>query len=124
MQPQRPSSPPALLPLAIGGALCLAGAMGIGRFLYTPLLPVMVEALGLSKTDAGLLASANFLGYLAGALAAAKIRLPGSPHTQLIASLAFGVATTLAMALTDSFPAFMALRFAGGLASAFVMVFA
>ncbi len=119
-----PSSQPALLPLAIGGALCLAGAMGIGRFLYTPLLPVMVEALGLSKTDAGLLASANFVGYLAGALAAAQIRLPGSPHAQLLASLAFGVATTLAMAFTGSFPVFVALRFAGGLASAFVMVFA
>ncbi|MFO1150247.1 MAG: YbfB/YjiJ family MFS transporter [Alsobacter sp.] len=117
-----PSPRSASLALAAGGLSCLAGAMGIGRFLYTPILPLMVEALGLSKTQAGLLASANFVGYLAGALLAAAQRLPGSARAQLLAGLALGAATTFAMGLTASFGLFLALRFAGGLASAIVLV--
>lgn len=113
---------PSPLALAAGGAACLAGAMGIGRFIYTPLLPVMAEALSLSKTQAGLLASANFVGYLAGALLAAMLRLPGSARAQLLAALALGVVTTMAMGLTETFALFVLLRFAGGLASAVVLV--
>ena len=59
--------------LAAGGLLCLAAAMGIGRFVLTPILPDMSEQIPLSASLAGLIASANFLGYLVGALAATAL---------------------------------------------------
>jgi predicted MFS family arabinose efflux permease len=42
--------------------------VGIGRFVYMPILPLMAEDLAMTKDMAGLLASADFLGYLTGAL--------------------------------------------------------
>jgi predicted MFS family arabinose efflux permease len=110
--------------LGLAGFAALAAAMGIGRFVYTPILPVMVEALGLSKAEAGLIASANFLGYLAGALMAAWARVPGSRRTWMIGALVASALTTGAMALGGSLAFFLVARFLGGAASAFVLVFA
>jgi predicted MFS family arabinose efflux permease len=118
----RPESSASPIALAIGGLVALAAAIGIGRFVYTPILPVMAEALNLSKSNAGLIASANLLGYLIGALLAATPRLPGSRRTWLLGSLGISALTTGAMSLTSSLAVFMTLRFAGGAASAFVLV--
>jgi len=117
-----PARRPDGVALALGGMLALASAMGIGRFVYTPILPPMAEALRLSKADAGLIASANFAGYLAGALMTALPRLPGSRRGWFLGALALGAGTTAAMALVGSLAAFMLLRFLGGAASAFVLV--
>jgi len=104
--------------------VALAAGMGVGRFVYTPILPAMIEGLGLTKAEAGLIASANFFGYLVGALLAAAPSLPGTRRAWLLGSLALGAATTGGMGLASSLPAFLALRYAGGAASAFVLVFA
>ena len=115
--------PRSSLGIAVGGLIALAAAMGVGRFVYTPILPFMLDGLGLTKAEAGVIASANFLGYLLGALTAAAT-LPGSRRTWLLAALALSAMTTAAMGLTTSLSLYLVLRFVGGVASAFVMVFA
>lgn len=123
MQAKLSTESPRPLALALGGLIAMAAAMGIGRFVYTPILPRMTEDLGMTKATAGLLASANFLGYLAGALAAATPVVRGSRRRWLLAGLAGSAVTTGAMAFASSVAAFMALRFAGGVASALALVF-
>lgn len=108
---------------AIGGLIALAAAMGIGRFVYTPILPFMIDGLGLSSAEAGLIASVNYLGYLIGALAAAGAWPGGSRRGWFLGALAASALTTGTMGLTESMAAFLALRLIGGIASAFVMVF-
>ena len=110
--------------VALGGLIALAAGMGIGRFVYTPVLPFMEEALGLTKPQAGVIASVNFLGYLLGALAAALSTLPGGRRAWLFGALGVSAVTTGAMGLTTSMTIFFGLRFVGGAASAFVLVFA
>ncbi|MCH6586901.1 MAG: YbfB/YjiJ family MFS transporter [Proteobacteria bacterium] len=98
--------------------------MGIGRFVYTPILPFMEESLDLTKAEAGVIASANFLGYLLGALAASTAALPGGRRGWFLAALAMSAVSTGAMGLSSSMAVFLGLRFLGGVASAFVLVFA
>jgi predicted MFS family arabinose efflux permease len=110
------------LALACGGLAAMAAALGIGRFVYTPILPVMLGALGWSKSDAGLVASANFLGYFVGALLAGHATVAVRPRPWLLAALAISAASTAGMAVPSDIASFAILRFVGGAASAFVIV--
>jgi predicted MFS family arabinose efflux permease len=111
------------LSLAIGGLLAMAAGIGVGRFVYTPILPPMVEALGLSNSEAGLIASANFVGYFLGALLA-TVRLPGSRRTWLVGALAANALALALMGTSSSLAAFLALRLVAGVASALGLIFA
>ena len=83
----------------------------------------MTDGLQLPPDDAGLIASANFLGYLAGALAGASRSLPGNPRLWFLGGLLASALTSAAMALTTSLSLFLLIRFASGVASAFALVF-
>src|SRR6202140_2328875 len=116
MQPDRSVA------LAFGGLAAMAAAIGIGRFVYTPILPAMLTALGWSKSDAGLVASANFLGYFIGALLAGRSFAVAQPRRWLLTALVVRAVSTAAMALPYDILSFVCLRFIGGAASAFVIV--
>lgn len=100
----------------------MAAAIGIGRFVYTPILPVMLTALGWSKADAGVVASANFIGYLVGAMLASLPFAAARPRWWLLLALLVSAVSTAAMALPSDIASFVVLRFIGGAASAFVIV--
>ena len=117
--------------IAITCALALATAMGIGRFAFTPLLPMMLADGVVDLRGASFLASANYFGYLVGALLCTFQPLIWSRFktlplvastTWLRGGLVATCVLTLGMAL--HLPALWPwLRFAAGVASAFVFVF-
>ena len=105
--------------IALAGLASLAVAMGIGRFAFTPLLPMMQADSGLSLAAGGWLASANYFGYLLGALSAGFfVRSPLLIRAGLLAI----AAATLAMGFTHQLAVWAALRLAAGTASAWVLV--
>lgn len=117
--------------VAMAGMLSLAVAMGIGRFAFTPLLPMMLADGVTDLPTASWLASANYLGYLVGALLCTfqpllwrKLgTLPPLNGPLLVrAGLSATVLLTLGMALHVP-GAWPALRFAAGVASAVVFVY-
>ncbi|MBC9907227.1 MULTISPECIES: YbfB/YjiJ family MFS transporter [Achromobacter] len=115
--PIYPSASRGAAALAWPAALALAAAMGIGRFAFTPVWPLMAQEAGLSLAQGGWLASANYVGYLLGALAAVAWpirRLRGT----LAASLLAVALLTLAMPLWHGMAMWCALRLAAGYASA------
>ena len=114
-----PAKDPTLRIVLIGLA-GLAVAVGIGRFAFTPLLPMMLADGVVTIPGGGLLATVHFIGYLMGALTAASV--PVSPRALLPASLtAIGLAT-LAMGLSEQFWMWLTLRWLAGVASAWVLV--
>ena len=109
-----------ILRITLVGLVSLALAMGIGRFAFTPLLPMMLEDGLVSIIDGGFLASVHFFGYWLGAVLAAKI--PYAPKTTLRVSLvAVGVAT-LGMGVTDNLTVWLFLRWLSGVCSALTLV--
>lgn len=105
--------------VALIGMVGLASAMGIGRFAFTPALPLM-QAEGLSWLAGSWLASANYAGYLLGALAC--IVLPQRPAVWARVGLCLVAITTLAVTLSDNFWLWLWWRWLAGVASAFVLV--
>lgn len=104
------------------GAVALAVAMGVGRFAYTPLIPIMERDAGLGVAAAGALATANLLGYLVGASLAMHPIAQGMRLWITRGSLAGVVVTTALMAGVE--PLWLPLRFVTGVCSGFVLVFA
>ena len=106
--------------VALGGLLALAVAMGIGRFAFTPILPMMEADAGLGVAEGGWLASANYVGYLAGALAA----MAGGIGQRLAIriGLAAIAAATLEMSFATGLGSWLVLRALPGFASAWVLV--
>ncbi|MES2937242.1 MAG: YbfB/YjiJ family MFS transporter [Pseudomonadota bacterium] len=105
--------------LTLAGLLSLAAAMGIGRFAFTPMLPLMIRDGQLDLAYGGWLAAANYAGYLAGAVTAARLRISAAA-LGLLALLATA-ALTAAMAWPFA-PAWLLWRFLAGMASAWAFI--
>jgi predicted MFS family arabinose efflux permease len=106
--------------IAFAGLAALALAQGIGRFAFTPLLPMMQDDAGVTLAQGGALAAANYLGYLLGALWAT---CPAPAAAAIRASTVVVAAATLAMGFAEGMAAWAALRFVAGVASAWSLVY-
>lgn len=115
---QYETSPAAIA--ATVGLLALASAMGIGRFSLTPIMPLMQHDVGLTLAQGGWLATANYLGYLAGALICMATVI--WPVAAIRLGLVCVASFTMAMATSERLPLWVVFRFLAGLASAFVLV--
>jgi predicted MFS family arabinose efflux permease len=110
----------ARIAVLIAGVLSLAVAMGIGRFAFTPMLPLMIRDGQLDVAAGGWLAAANYAGYLLGGLTAGRVRW--SAQRLSVTALLLTAALTAAMGLPTNTVLWIVLRLVAGLCSAWAFV--
>ncbi|CDL83080.1 YbfB/YjiJ family MFS transporter [Xenorhabdus szentirmaii] len=106
--------------IALSGFLALVVAMGIGRFTFTPQVPLMIDESQLTLTGAGIVAAFNYLGYLAGSYDA--MRAQRFVEYRLWSGLWGAVIITLLSALLDGPILHSIARFFIGWASGWTLV--
>ncbi|WP_240377364.1 YbfB/YjiJ family MFS transporter [Bacillus piscicola] len=116
------SSKKEMLSVLVAGITVLLIVMGINRFAYTPILPLMVDHTSLSNEAAGYLASSNYFGYLAGALLGGVFAWKKGEAFYVYLHLAVNIASTFLMGLTEQEWLWHILRFTGGYTSGIVFV--
>ena len=100
------------------GIASLLLSVGVARFAYTPLLPLMQEQAGLGVSAAGWLAAVNYAGYLTGAGVATVISDLVLKDRLYRIGMVVALATTPMMALTTNEVLWGVSRFFAGLGSA------
>lgn len=110
---------------ALFGMMVLALGMGIGRFLYTPMLPVLLAEGRFSFSELSWIASVNYAGYLVGSLlfSFGLFHLPGRLRPLLFTSAVATGILILAMAALTHPVGVMLARFLAGVASAGMLIF-
>ncbi|MFI8745660.1 YbfB/YjiJ family MFS transporter [Pseudomonas sp. NPDC077186] len=119
-----PSCDRAHLSALLAAALALVVVHALGRFAYTPLLPLLLDD-GLFDLGQGAqLATWNYLGYLLGALLALPMATPRGLRLGLPAALLINAGLTLAQVFTQDIALLAALRLSNGISNGVVFVLA
>lgn len=105
------------LRVLFAGICALVLTVGLARFAYTPMLPIMRSEAGLSALAAGWLATFNYAGYITGAIIAASIGDLRQKFVLYRIGLVLAVVTTAALGFTDNPVLWAVLRFLSGLSS-------
>ncbi|WP_421075824.1 MULTISPECIES: YbfB/YjiJ family MFS transporter [unclassified Microbacterium] len=98
--------------------------MGVGRFVFTPVLPLMETGAGLTSDGASYVATANYVGYLVGALVGIAAPPLARRRLSLRVAGALLLITLAAMPLAHDAAAWVILRGSAGAASAIVFMVA
>ncbi|WP_428624480.1 YbfB/YjiJ family MFS transporter [Sedimenticola sp.] len=112
------SRPPSHIKVLFAGIMSLILTLGIARFSYTPLLPIMQAQTYLGDASGGWLATFNYIGYMCGALIAASISDLKLKDTLYRIGLVLALVTTAGMAFGESLWLWGIMRFFAGLSSA------
>lgn len=100
------------------GIFSLILALGVARFAYTPLLPLMQHQAGLGVAAAGWLAAINYAGYLSGALIASLISDLVLKDRLYRIGMILAIVSTAMMGVTTDFTVWALSRYVAGLSSA------
>ncbi|NRT56521.1 YbfB/YjiJ family MFS transporter [Sphaerotilus uruguayifluvii] len=132
-----PAADAARLRVLVAGLCSLMLTMGVARFAYTPLMPLMQREAGLGVAEAGGLAAVNYAGYLSGAvlfgatfigLVSLVLTMAGRFHPNRPArmmgrmTLTYGVAQIIGPAVTGWLAARSGGSYTGGLLGAAVVM--
>jgi predicted MFS family arabinose efflux permease len=113
----------ARLKVLSAGIFSLILVLGVARFAYTPLLPLMQQQAGLGVAEAGWLAAINYAGYLAGALAASFISDVVLKDRLYRIGMVLAIVSTVMMGMTTDVTIWALSRFVAGMSSAAGMLF-
>ena len=113
-----PATDAARLRVLAAGLCSLILTLGVARFAYTPLLPLMQQQAGLGVAEAGWLAAINYAGYLSGALLAMQGGDLVFKDRLYRVGLVVAVASTAMMGLSQDFAVWAVSRYLAGLSSA------
>lgn len=108
----------------LAAALALVVVHALGRFAYTPLLPLLLDDGLFDLAQGARLATWNYLGYLLGALLALSMANPRGLRLGLPAALLVNAGLTLAQVFTRDIDMLAALRLANGISNGMVFVLA
>ncbi len=108
----------------IAGICSIIVTVGVARFSYSLLLPIMQEGAGLSESGGGWLATTNFMGYLAGVLLAASLHNLNYKYNLHRVYLLLSVITSVAMVMTTDIVTWALLRFIAGVCASGGMIIA
>jgi MFS family permease len=111
-----------MLSVLAAGAILLVVTHGLGRFIYTPLLPYLIDDGQITTAQGAAVATWNYLGYLLGALLAIRWHTISHIRTLLPAALVLHLLTTLVMTQTDYLALMSAARLFNGIANGIVFV--
>ena len=106
----------------IAGIVGLIVVLGIARFAYTPMLPLMRDQAGLGMGAGGWLAAANYAGYFTGVFVCGRINDLAFKDRLYRAGMLLAVISTALMPLASSDIAWSMVRFIAGLSTAFGMI--
>lgn len=110
--------------VTLAGLCATLVGIGLARFAYTPLLPVLITEGWFPASQAAYLGAANLAGYLGGALCARPLARRGGAPRVLRGMMALVTVAFFACALPLSFAWFFLWRFAAGVAGGALMVLA
>ena len=119
-----PAVPMRWWPLAVAGLCASLVGLGIGRFAYVPLLPLMIDSGWTTAAGAAQIAAANLLGYLIGGASAHRLALRFGASPVIRAAMLAVVSSLLACSADIGLPWLWSWRLIAGVSGGILMILA